>query len=168
MSMRPDRTALLNWTKNTVREAAWGPLLVFGIHVMALSMFNTFKPFPYYDVPMHFVGGAVMAFFFHRASINASLLGITGPYQAIMHRLLVFTSTCTVAVFWEFGEFLFDSYFGIQTQGGLADTMADLFWSTVGAVSLVVLIATFVHSPDLRIGCNAQRVKNIHDALPGD
>lgn len=72
MSTRPNLTALLNWIENSLREAAWAPLLVVGIHVMALRVFNTYKRFPYLDLPMHFFGGIVMAFFFHRASINAS------------------------------------------------------------------------------------------------
>jgi hypothetical protein len=102
MSTRAKLIALLNWSENSLREAAWAPLLVFGIHVMALRVFNTYERFPYLDLAMHFFGGVGMAFFFHRASINASLLSIIRPYHAVRHRLFVFTATCTVAVSWEF------------------------------------------------------------------
>src|ERR671910_73152 len=73
MPRRPDLTALPDWIENSLREAGWAPLLVFGIHVMALGAFNAYERFPYVDLPMHFFGGVVTAFFFHRVSINASL-----------------------------------------------------------------------------------------------
>ena len=122
MSTRPNLTALLNWIENSLREAAWAPLLVLGLHVMALRVFNIYERFPYLDLPMHFFGGVVMAFCFHRASIKASLLGITRSYQADRHRLVVFTSTCAVAVAWEFSEFLID-YFAGKRPEGLTDTI---------------------------------------------
>jgi hypothetical protein len=142
MSTRPKNlTALLNWIENSLREAAWAPLLVLGIHVMALRVFNTYERFPYLDLPMHFFGGVVMAFFFHRASINASLLGITRPYHAVRHRLFVFTSTCTVALAWEFSEFVTGWYSAGKTREGLNDTIGDLFLGIIGCLFFIVLAA---------------------------
>jgi|SRR5918999_713270 hypothetical protein len=137
MPTRPNLAALLNWIETSLREAAWGPLLVLGIHVM-LHVFNTYQRFPYLDLPMHFLGGVVIAFFFHRASINASLLGITRPYQSVRHRLFVFTSTCTVAVSWEFSEFLTGWYSAGQTREGLNDTIGDLFLGIVGCLFFII------------------------------
>src|SRR5687768_669997 len=86
MSTRPDLTTLPNWIGISLREAGWAPLLVFGIHLVALGAFNAYERFPHVDLPMHFLGGLVTAFFFHRVFINASLLGITRPYQALRDR----------------------------------------------------------------------------------
>jgi hypothetical protein len=138
MPRRPDLTALANWIENSLREAGWAPLLVFGIHV-ALHLSNIYERFPYLDLPMHFFGGVVMAFFFHRMSINASLLGITRPYQALRHRLFVFTSTCMAAVSWEFSEFIIGWYSAGHTKEGLNDTIGDLFFGIVGCLFFVIL-----------------------------
>jgi hypothetical protein len=162
-----DRVVLLDWVKQSLREAAWAPLVVFGLHVVALGVFDTYANFPQFDLLMHFFGGVVMAFFFHRASINASLQGISAPYHAVTHRLLVFTSTCTVAVFWEFAEFITDWYFGSQTQGGLTDTMGDLFFGGVGGVFFIVFAAILSRSPKPSFEWNPGG-KEIDGAMPGD
>src|SRR5918994_530257 len=138
MPRRPDLTALPDWIENSLREAGWAPLLVFGIHVMALGAFNAYERFPYVDLPMHFFGGVVTAFFFHRVSINASLLGITRPYQSSRHRLFVFTSTCTVALTWEFSEFI-TGWYSAGAEEGLNDTIGDLFLGIVGCLAFIVL-----------------------------
>jgi hypothetical protein len=104
---------------------------------MALRVFNIYERFPYLDLPMHFFGGVVMAFFFHRVSINASLLGITRRYQALRHRLFVFTSTCMAAVSWEFSEFLID-YFAGKRPEGLNDTIGDLFFGIIGCLFFII------------------------------
>jgi hypothetical protein len=137
MFRRPKLKALVNWIENTLREAAWAPLLVLGVHV-ALHVSNIYQRFPYLDLPMHFFGGVVMAFFFHRVSINASLLGITRPYHALRHRLFVFTSTCMAAVSWEFSEFVTGWYSAGQTREGLNDTIGDLFLGIIGCLFFII------------------------------
>jgi hypothetical protein len=159
---------LLDWVKQSLKEAGWAPVVVFWLHVVALGVFDTYANFPHLDLVMHFVGGVVMAFFFHRASINASVQGICAPYHVVTHRLLVLTSTCTVAVFWEFGEFIADWYFGSQTQGGLTDTMGDLFFGGVGGVFFIVFAAILAPSPKLWFDWNPGQVKEIDGAMPGN
>jgi hypothetical protein len=94
---------------------------------------------PKYDTLMHFVGGAAMAFFLHRAFLSGSQLGLLAPHHRTTHRLLVFTGTCTMAVFWEFAEFFFDWRFGARLQSGVGDTMADLFFGLAGTLLVVIL-----------------------------
>jgi hypothetical protein len=133
MSTR-DGTVLLNWIKS-LREAAWAPLLIFAIHLLAFRVFNAYKYFPDFDVPMHVLGGLVMAFFLDRAFISASQLSIIGRYHPITHRLLVFTSTCTVAVSWEFAEY-----------GTEDNNLGDLFWGAIGALFYITLFAVLKRS----------------------
>ena len=167
MTTRPNQTLLLRWMKDSLRDAAWAPSLVFVIHVIALEVFNMYTRFPHFDVPMHFLGGVVMAFFFHCAFLNASRLGVIGPYQALLHRLLVVTSTCAVAVFWEFAEFIIDQCFETQTQGGLEDTLGDLFFGVAGAVAFIVMVAVRARSPNPLFRWSPRRVKNTDAAFPG-
>jgi len=160
MSKR-DGTVLLNWIKS-LREAAWAPLLVFGIHLLAFLVFDTYKYFPDFDVPMHSLGGVVMAFFLNRAFISASKLGIIGRYHPITHRLLVFTSTCTVAVSWEFAEYGTDWWLGTQIQGTLEDNLGDLFWGAIGCLFYIVTSAVLKRSRVLPFARKGQHIKHTY------
>ncbi len=90
------------------------------------------------DIPMHFLGGVVIAFFFHRASLAAFRHGILGPFHRVTHTVLVFALTCMAAVFWEFAEFLSDHFFGTHAQLGLDDTLFDMFLGISGGITLLV------------------------------
>ena len=130
--------ALLNWIENSLREAAWAPLLVLGIHIMA-HVLNIYDRFPNLDLPMHFFGGLGMAFLLHRASINAYRSGLTRPYQPGRHRLFVFTSTFTVALAWEFSEFVTGWYSAGKTREGMNDTIGDLVLGIIGCLFFLIL-----------------------------
>mgnify|MGYP003575175165 CR=1 FL=1 len=124
----------------SLRKPAIAPLLVFGIHILGLvsNFYRYITSFPV-DIPLHFFGAAAMAFFLQRAFTSASEFGIVGQYHALTHRLLVFTSTCTVAVFWEFAEFLMDRGLGTGFQKSTADTIADLFLGVAGTLFVIIL-----------------------------
>jgi hypothetical protein len=126
-------------------EAAWAPLSVFGVHVIAFVS-NTYHHLPDFDIPMHFLGGVVIAFYFHRTVSNMLLENLINPYRTIAHRLFVFTCTCTVAVFWEFAEFVLDLWFGSRFVGGLDDTMGDLFWGVLGGLLFIIFSAFLTRS----------------------
>src|SRR5688500_9536826 len=130
MSTRPNLTA---WIENSLREAAWAPLLVLGIHVMA-HVLNTYERFPNLDLPMHFFGGLAMAFLLHRTSITACRSGITRPYHPGRHRLFVSTSTFIVALSWEFSEFVTGWYSAGKTREGMTDTIGDLVLGIIGSL----------------------------------
>jgi hypothetical protein len=132
MSGQRNRTVFLQWVKS-LTKAAWAPSLVFAIHVIAYSVFHLYETHPLFDIPMHFFGGIAMAYFLDKAFVNASVLSGAPPTRLI-ESLLVFTATCTVAVFWEFGEFVLSWAFAADLQGDLADTMKDLFFGMTGSV----------------------------------
>jgi len=104
-------------------------------------VFNVFTSFPGIDIPIHFLGGVATGFFFHRLCLNASRMGIFGPYHAVTHGVLVFGLVCAAAVFWEFGEFISDQFFGTHAQLSDADTMTDLLLGVSGGVSFVLAFA---------------------------
>jgi hypothetical protein len=138
MSLRPYGA----WVLGTLRDAGWAPALVFALHVVASRGFHVYDRFPLFDVPMHFLGGAAMAYFFHTAALNGARLRVLGPYQRLSHLALVFAWVCTVAVCWEFAEWITDHYFGTHAQmGDLDDTLKDIL---VGMVGGSVLLAAFV------------------------
>jgi hypothetical protein len=129
---------LRQWLLRSVIEAGWAPLAVFCLHLLMSKLFDAYRRFPGIDIPMHFLGGIVIAYFFHRASINGSQLKILGTFHAVTHVLLVFFATCSATVFWEFAEFINDRYFGGHSQGGLFDTLKDMLIGISGGVVLLL------------------------------
>ncbi len=131
-----------SWVWQTLRDAGWAPAAVFALHLVASRVFHLYARFPKFDIPMHFLGGAAIAFFFHAAALNGARRQVLAPYQRLSHLALVFAWTCTAAVFWEFGEWLTDHYLGTHAQDGdLDDTLKDIL---VGMIGGSVLLAVFV------------------------
>ena len=119
--MTADR--LYPWSLEAIRRGGLPAIALFTFHVIASRGFDAYVHFPPLDIPMHFLGGVVIAYFFHRASMAASGHGIIGPFHRVTHILLVFALTCVATVFWEFAEFLSDRFFGTHAQLGLEDTL---------------------------------------------
>jgi len=63
------------------------------------------------------------------------------PPNRLIESLLVFTSTCTVAVFWEFAEFGFSWALSTDLQGSLDDTMRDLFFGMAGSLFFIAAVS---------------------------
>ncbi len=129
--------SIRNWANKSLIESGWAPISVIFLHVLMSRVFSVYAAFPGIDMPMHFVGGIAIAFFFHRASINGSQLQLLGAFHPITHALLVFFATCAATVFWEFAEFINDRYFGGHAQAGLTDTMRDMLIGIAGGVVLL-------------------------------
>ena len=120
-------------------KPAWAPSFVFVIHVIAFS-FELYKPYPAFDIPMHFFGGVSMAYFLDKAFVAASVMIIGAPHNRLFESLLIFTTTCTVAVFWEFVEFVLSWALSTDLQGTLADTIKDLLFGMTGSLIFTVAV----------------------------
>ena len=123
----------ITWSTNTLREAAWAPLSIFGSYLLGLAL-HLYKLFPLLDIPTHFLGGVVITYFY-RAAIRHSqkLIGeIPLPIQV----LLAVTGTGTTTILWEFYETLSDLFVGTNMVRGLQDTLVDLFVGLLGALVL--------------------------------
>ena len=129
------------WIVTTAREVVQVPIVGFLLVVIVSEIFHAYARFASLDLLMHCLGGVAIAFFFHRASVNASKFGILGPFHAVTHATLVFALVCTAAVFWEFAEFISDQFFGTHAQLDNEDTMSDMFLSVFGGASFLVIFA---------------------------
>ena len=168
MSFGPIESGLLGWMNKSLREAGWAPALVFVIHAIAALVFDVYSHMARFDIPMHFMGGAAMAYFLHRTFVNASLMEIIAPHHPLTHRILVMTATTTVAVFWEFAEFIFDHILGTVTQAGLGDTLGDLLFGIFGA-GFFLLSAFVLHRyPELSVARVPRGLQDANDAVPGE
>ena len=115
--------------RRLAREAAWAPIAVVLFHTTAGALFGHE---PYVDPISHFMGGVAMAYFVHRACEFGP--DVLGPLTLLGQSVLVFTTTCSAATFWEFVEFARDRLFDSNVQLSLANTMRDLLLGCLGAL----------------------------------
>ena len=142
------REPLGTWIRSTARQAAWAPALVFLLHVVASRIFHAYAVFPPLDMPMHFIGGVAIAFFFLRSAVIASGLGLLAPPHRATHFLLVFGLVGTTTVFWELAELASDRFFGTHAQLGLADTLKDMFFGISGGLAFLVALTVVARVRD--------------------
>lgn len=121
--------------KDLVFRALWFPLFVFLLHVFLSQVLRAYQKFPVLGSPMHLLGGIAITFFFSRVLTILQKSGLAGELDRRIRTMLLFALTATAAVFWEFGEFLVDHFFGTRMQLGLEDTLLDMFLGIVGGVS---------------------------------
>lgn len=129
MNRRPFTT----WILDTLREAAWAPLSVFGFYLLGRSL-QLFKLYPPLDIPTHFLGGVVITYFYRVAIRHSQKL--VGEIPFPVQVLFAFTCTGTTTIFWEFYENVLDFFFNTQMVRGVEDTIVDLFVGLLGALVL--------------------------------
>lgn len=122
-----------SWILATLREAAWAPLSILGFYLLSRSL-HLFKYFPLLDIPIHFLGGVVITFFY-RVAIQHSQK-VAGEIPIPVQALLAFTGTGTTAIFWEFYENILDFFFRTHLVRGVQDTIVDLLMGLLGALVL--------------------------------
>ena len=122
-----------------VRRYGWFPLAVFLAHEFCSHVVDGYARWPAIDVPMHFLGGCAMAYFLAgalRTFQNRALLRAPEP---ILRLVLIFALVGTIAVFWEFAEWISDHVFGTNCQmNDLDDTLLDQLMGLVGAAAYLL------------------------------
>jgi len=126
-----------SWIAQTLKRAAWAPLLVFFGFVGLAKFSDLYVNFPNFDMPTHFFGGLAMAYFFTVALCNYQ--SITGQMHKSIILLLSVSLTATTAVFWEFLEFIADRGFGSHLNLGVTDTLSDLLMGIAGAIAYALI-----------------------------
>jgi hypothetical protein len=116
----------------------WAPLLVFTIHAIASRGFHAYTRWPSLDIPMHFAGGLVMAFFLSRCFRALPREVVRSSRLVVLELILVGSLTTCAAVAWEFAEFTCDRVFDSNIQISLANTMQDLALGVAGATAFLV------------------------------
>ena len=119
-------------------RAGWFPTAVFLLHVFISRVVNGYILYPPLDIPMHFLGGVAIAFFFSRCLAMVPEGAISGPPRHMAQALLVFSLTGTATVFWEFAEFFSDRLFGTRAQLGLEDTLLDMALGVAGGIAYLL------------------------------
>lgn len=121
-------------------RAAWAPLVVILLRWLA----RVFHIREQLDHVIHFSGGLAIAYFLYQCIGICS--AYTGGLRPQVRLLLTFTASCTVALFWEFGEFASDIFRGTHIQHHVSETLYDLIFGTLGAtltVGLIIIVNFF-------------------------
>jgi len=108
------------------------PMIVYGIH---LSLIPVYYVFPNLDIITHTLGGGAIAW---------GWITIANRYNAKSPKLISFITAvgvvALVATFWEFYEFILDSYIGSHiNQPTVQDTMGDYLFGLIGALIISLL-----------------------------
>lgn len=86
------------------------------------------------DTFSHFLGGLTIAYCVYQIISLLQKKSWLVIEKNIIRVGIIVMSVTTVAVFWEFYEFISDQFFGTLMQPSLADTMKDLCIGMVGAL----------------------------------
>ena len=132
--MKPENLQL---SKELWRSGFWAPLAVFVAHVILSLTFNAYERLPVVDIPIHFLGGIAIAFFFYRTLGILSDYDVVNRVDGLVRAVLLVALTATAAVFWEFAEYVSDRLFGTQAQEGLEDTLLDMLLGILGGFTMV-------------------------------
>jgi hypothetical protein len=128
---------LVQWLSGLLKGAAWPGLVVLVSHSVLGYVFGHE---PYIDPALHFLGGVAAAFFCSR--LEPYFPAVFGALAPATRRTLAFTATTTIAVLWEFMEFLFDVYLGTHAHTSIRSTLRDILNGMLGAG--VYLLAEYV------------------------
>jgi len=129
------------------RVGGWAPFTVFVIHVISGKIFNLYKLWPEFDVPMHLAGGFAFAFFVSQLFQELPRGMVQRSRSVVLELLLIGSLTATAAVFWEFFEFTLDLLLRSNIQVSLANTMKDLAMGIIGSIAYIAIRAR-----QLRVG----------------
>lgn len=124
--------------KNLNKILAYFLIFLFVAQTVEI-VFSLYWKMPWIDNIMHFLGGGAAAmgmiwWTFYSAKISASTKNLPKFYTAVV----VLGFAALVGVFWEFYELIIDrlitknNYISLFQQGGLLDTMKDLFADLLG------------------------------------
>ena len=127
------------WVLTSIRTAGWAPILVFTSHLVASRGLEAYHDAPWLDIPMHFMGGVAIAYFFWRSVTSPAAGPVLGAMSAFGNVVLTLALTCTSTVVWEFAEWTTDRLGWTHAQGGLDDTILDMLLGISGGATFLVL-----------------------------
>jgi hypothetical protein len=132
---------MVRWKSKETEIYSGFPLTVFVVNLLLKYVVNIYQYWERADLPIHVIGGFSIAYF------------ISGTYNLLPHEtakrhrtillelILMGSLTASMAVFWEFCEFVMDLIFHTSVQESLSNTMLDLVMGMVGAVLMMLVRA---------------------------
>lgn len=136
-NMKTTKKQITKWIICSLKKGAWAPITVFSIHVLSVFLLNMYTVFPSFDIPMHFLGGVAITYFYIQCITCGIKENILGRPSFLAVILLIFLLTCTTTIFWEFAEWTSDVLFKTHMQVSLNDTLLDMVLGILGGVVMI-------------------------------
>lgn len=136
----------MNKILNHLKTISWFfifPFLVLIMYLILMLVLKIYLIFPWYDIPVHFVGGASLAityFLTLQYFQKEKYLDMNSFFEV----LFIFALVSLTAIFWELSEFFVSYLTGWISQGDLQDTMADLFFGILGGLFTAIFLESQV------------------------
>jgi uncharacterized membrane protein YjdF len=124
------------WSRKFL-EALLPAILVYFFQFVA-TLLNVYIYIPYYDTPMHVLGGVGIGMGMWHLGEAAREKRLWSIRSRGLYIFLIVVSTISVAVLWEWYEFIVDSFNLLRFQGTVGDTMKDLFCGMIGALGMAI------------------------------
>ena len=128
----------LEWIKCSLLKGGWAPVLVFGINMLVYFL-GLYQKYLHADVPVHFLGGIAITFFYYKSISCALQKKILGSPSSLLIRFFLFTLICFTVVFWEFLEWIMEALFQLKLQVGLEDTLFDMLLGILGGTFIIII-----------------------------
>lgn len=114
------------------------PVFFFLFHLFLYLVLDIYKRLPGFSNIMHFLGGVILAITFF-SFLNYLQREGDLKINKLMNFIFVISLVISVAVFWEFYEFVMDYFFNVNWQISVADTMGDLALGIIGGITVTLV-----------------------------
>lgn len=115
------------------------PLFVYTLNSAFLFWAPDFYKLYSVDTPMHFLGGVSIAYGACYVLFLFEKRGWIKIQKDLLKVFIITSAVTTVAVWWEFYEFLNDQFYGTSWQPSVSDTIKDLYMGMIGALIFCLL-----------------------------
>jgi len=119
--------------------AIWFPTLIFLSHVIVWFM-KVYEVWPPIDIPMHFLGGVSITYFFWKSISICGSNSLSLQLQTRVKVVLALSLTGSTTVLWEFAEYIADHTMCSGIQLGLEDTLLDMLLGILGAIFYIGIV----------------------------
>ncbi len=128
-----------------IRRFGWLPITVFLAHEVCAHVVDGYRLWPSVDIPLHFFGGLAIAYFTSGTLYVFAERDVVRMPDTVVHLLVTFGLTCSVAMLWELAEWTADHTLGTNCQLSIDDTMGDMFVGVLGGLTLAIPTAIKMH-----------------------
>lgn len=123
---------MFEFTLHAVKKGGWAPIAVFLTHIIATQVFHIYRDFPDFDIPMHFLGGLTICYFYTVCLHAPNAEIFLGRHTKFSSAIILTSLTGMTTILWEFAEWTLDHLTDSNAQVSLDDTMGDIFMGLMG------------------------------------
>lgn len=120
-------------------KIALAPSVILILHILA-SIFGWYEQYWWFDIPLHFFGGASIAIASYYLLKDYEQRNIATIRSPILRILILIAFVGFAAAVWECMEFAFDTYTKTSLQVSLLDTIKDIAMGISGGGLTALLI----------------------------